>query len=117
MSRRTTVVPARTEPTPLFRLRFFGRWRGGFLLSRSRSFGRWLFLRGLLRLRRYLLRFCLCVFAFRLLFLLRFFLGDILCIHPLDKRHGRRIALPRAEFDDAGVTAVPLGGTLRDVVE
>src|SRR5262249_20164497 len=111
------IVRLSSEPTPLFRLRSFGRWHGGFLLSRSGSFGLWLLLRKLLSLRRYLLRFCLWLFAFRLLFLLRFFLGDVLCVHPLNKRHTRRIALPRAEFDDSGVTAVSLGGTLRDLVE
>src|SRR5882724_6843366 len=110
------VVRLSSEPTPLFRLRFFGRWRGGFLLSRSGSFGLWLFSRGLLGFRRCLLGFRLWLFAFRLLFLLRFFLGDI-CVHPLDKCHTRRIALPRSEFDDSGVTAVPFSGTLRDVVE
>src|SRR6476660_3542626 len=133
VSRRTTVAPARTtrmpqqlvlavvclssEPTPLFRLRFFGWRRGGFLLFQSGSFGLRLFLRGLLGFRGCLLRFCLRLFAFRLLFFLRFFLGDVLCVHPLDKCHTCRIALPRAEFDDSGVTAVPFSGTLRDVVE
>src|SRR3954465_7425030 len=106
-----------SEPTPLFWLRFFGRRRGGFLLFRSRSFGLWLLSRGLLGFRRHLLRFCLCLFAFRLLFLFRFSLGDVFCIHPLDKGHARRIALSRAEFDDAGVTAVPFGRALRNVVE
>ena len=38
-------------------------------------------------------------------------------IDPLDKSHTRGIALPRTEFDDSGVTAVPFGGSLRDVVE
>ena len=66
-SRRTTLAVVRTltprqlflavvrlssEPTPLFRLRFFRCWRGGFLLCRSGSFGLRLFLRRMLRLGR-----------------------------------------------------------------
>src|SRR5262249_45139377 len=126
-SRRGTVASARTaqtprqivlavrlssEPTPLFRLRFFRRWRGRFLLFRSGSFGLWLFWRGLLRLRCYLLRFRFWLSALRFFFFLRFSLGVVLCVSPLEKRHTRGIALPRAEFEDWGVTAVPFGGSL-----
>src|SRR4051812_48396909 len=111
------VVRLSSEPTPLFRLRFFGRRRGGFFFCRSGSFGLRLFLRSVLCLGGHLLRFCFWLFAFRLLFLLRFFLGDILCVYPFDKRHTRRIALSRAEFDDTSITAIPFGGTLRDIVE
>src|SRR5262249_28328586 len=130
-SRRGTVASARTaqtprqivlavrlssEPTPLFRLRFFRRWRGRFLLFRSGSFGLWLFGRGLLSFRLYLLLFLLWLSALPFFFFLRFSLGDVLCVSPLDNRHARGIPLPRAEFDVWGLTAVPFGGSLCDVV-
>src|SRR5262249_26375239 len=112
------LVGLSPEPTPLFRLRFLDRRRGGgFLFFRSGSFGLWFLSRVPLSFRLYLLRFRLWLFAFGLLFLLRFFLRDVLCIHPFDKCLARRIAFPRAEFDDSGIAAVSLGGTLRDIVE
>src|SRR5262249_56374759 len=107
-----------SEPTPLFRLRFPCRWCGRFFFFRSGSFGSWLFVScRLLGFRRYLIWFLLWLFAFRVLFFLWFLLDDVLCVHPLDERHTRTIAFPRAEFDDSGVTAVSFGRTLRDVVE